>query len=225
MSRQIAIVALVGLVLGAMLPAVGEAQNGGRPIITHVQVDFETDPLTLDISLNEIEIHGVGLQWRNLSPRVLLAYPVVQALTVTIASDTFIRAEPTINIDIAGTYLLVVQTGQGTNRTATARVAIGQLGPTGTTGPTGPSGDLGPAGPTGDTGPTGDLGATGPTGPSGDEGYLGPTGDPGPSGPRGPSGPEGPTGPAGPDGEKGERGFDGPMGLEGEPRGCRESKA
>jgi len=67
----------------------------------------------------------------------------------------------------AGSYVLYVQTGNGSGKSDKSIVTIGAVGSAGATGATGPAGPAGAAGATGVTGATGAAGATGATGPSG----------------------------------------------------------
>ena len=91
----------------------------------------------------------------------------------------------------AGTYLLSVATGNGTQNRDSMAVTVGTVGPQGEQGPPGP------AGPQGEVGPRGDQGPVGPDGPRGADGAAGPTGPAGATGPTGPQGPQGPAGASG----------------------------
>ena len=146
-------------------------QTGNQVVITRAVVaDLDNPPaiLTLD-----------GQHFGS-SPKVFFGASggVYQQLAVLQSTDTMIVAA--LDTVTAGTYLVVVQSGQGVGRIAGIDVTVGVQGPTGpkgdkgqtgATGATGPQGPSGPAGPQGETGATGATGATGPPGPSGISGY------------------------------------------------------
>lgn len=88
----------------------------------------------------------------------------------------------------------------------------GPIGPAGATGPAGPAGPQGVAGPQGSAGPQGVPGPEGQAGPAGAQGPAGPVGATGPAGAAGPAGPAGPQGPQGPQGATGPQGPPGPAG-------------
>lgn len=76
----------------------------------------------------------------------------------------------TVTTGLAGTNVIITNSGSATNAIfnfTIPRGATGPQGPTGPLGPTGPQGIQGVQGPTGPLGPTGPTGPLGPTGPQG----------------------------------------------------------
>ncbi len=75
-----------------------------------------------------------------------------------------------------GDYRLAVSTGNGSKKSDTFDLTIGNAGLIGPEGPMGPQGETGPQGPQGAPGPQGPQGDTGPQGPIGETGPQGPAG-------------------------------------------------
>ena len=151
-------------------------------LFAHVPAAFAQAPVVLNAiiyrSLNQVVIGGQDLQPASGSPTVTL-----NGVQLVVAS--FNAAN--INADLppalgAGTFLLVVGNGSGTDTFAVTSPIVG---------PEGPAGPRGLKGATGAAGPQGSIGPTGTQGP------LGPTGSQGPAGPQGVIGLQGPAGPAG----------------------------
>jgi hypothetical protein len=92
----------------------------------------------------------------------------VQSVTDSLVIATLSPTPP------AGSYLLVVSTGNGSPNSDSFVVTMGAVGPQGPPGPRGQQGIQGPAGPQGPQGPQGVPGPTGPQGPPGPQGSSGP---------------------------------------------------
>ncbi|MGJ8689072.1 MAG: hypothetical protein ACSHXZ_06060 [Gammaproteobacteria bacterium] len=116
----------------------------------------------------------------------------------------------------AGTYLLNVNTGNGSKQSHELAFSIGTTGPDGPQGEVGPQGEIGLQGIQGPKGDIGLQGVPGEIGPQGVPGDVGPQGVIGLQGIQGDTGLQGPAGLAGAQGVQGPRGVQGAQGVSGE---------
>ena len=180
------------LTIGAVGPE-GPPRQGCT--ITEAFVNFETDPIT-------VNIYGLNFECDDLIVTVG-DYESLDPLNVICSPDpdNEIIIELPEGIE-AGDYLLKIQGGSLLPGTYSLTIgAVGPEGPQGHKGDKGDTGEQGLTGPKGDKGDTGEQGLTGPTGDKGDTGEQGLTGPTGTQGPQGASGPQGIQGDQGPPGE------------------------
>ena len=140
----------VGASVFAQGPPGGGPGNSPATVITKAVADL-TDP-----AMPRITIEGVGF---GTTPQVDIGFDLGTLLTLTLVGapmDTLIVADLPVTI-ASGTYLLVVEAGQGQNKTGVIDVTIGAVGPTGANGAAGADGVDGATGATGSPGPPGPL--------------------------------------------------------------------
>src|SRR5437667_246363 len=253
---------LVAAVLGVMLPALAPSFSRAQTLDTSARIQVAISSATLDdfcppspgatgpvfdALTRTLTIYGQNFNNSGAIPVVAIGMGAFQKSYMPATGQWDANQ---INIPIncadfspAGTYRLIVSTGQGApyNDGITVNFSLrgkngingqnGAKGDTGATGLQGPKGDPGATGLKGDKGDKGDPGTTGAQGPKGElgaAGLKGEKGDKGDRGARGRQGPKGRTGAGGDDGTAptylgrgkdgaaGQNGRDGATGLNGQ---------
>ncbi len=237
---------LVAAVLGVMLPALAPSFSRAQTLDTSARIQVAISSATLDdfcppspgatgpvfdALTRTLTIYGQNFNNSGAIPVVAIGMGAFQKSYMPATGQWDANQ---INIPIncadfspAGTYRLIVSTGQGApyNDGITVNFSLrgkngingqnGAKGDTGATGLQGPKGDPGATGLKGDKGDKGDPGTTGAQGPKGDLGAAGLKGDKGDKGDLGAIGPQGPKGATGATGLKGDKGDKGDLGATG----------
>src|SRR6059058_5578897 len=239
---------LVAAVLGVMLPALAPSFSRAQTLDTSARIQVAISSATLDdfcppspgatgpvfdALTRTLTIYGQNFNNSGAIPVVAIGMGAFQKSYMPATGQWDANQ---INIPIncadfspAGTYRLIVSTGQGApyNDGITVNFSLrgkngingqnGAKGDTGATGLQGPKGDPGATGLKGDKGDKGDPGTTGAQGPKGDLGAAGLKGDKGDKGDLGAIGAQGPKGDTGATGLQGAKGDKGDPGLNGLP--------
>jgi len=151
----------------------GDTPSGQDCAITEAFVNFETDPVT-------VNIYGQNFECENLNV-TLGDYGPLAVISCSPHPDNQIIVELPSNIQ-AGDYLVNIQSGPSVHQFDSYNLTIGDVGPQGEQGEQGDKGEQGVQGPIGPQGPMGPTGPVGPTGATGPQGSQGPQGPPGPQG-------------------------------------------
>ena len=235
----------VAVVLAVLLPVVALSVSRAQTPDSHSANQLEVSSATLDSSCG-LDTHSATPAF-NSSLRTLIIYGrnftntgATPAVNIGCGGfqKTFIPGSGQWNdsqisvlincadFNPAGTYRMIVSTGQGTpyNDGVSFNFSLpgGGPGPVGPQGPKGDPGAIGSQGPKGDPGIQGVAGLPGVKGDKGDAGAIGsqgPKGDPGAIGPqglKGDPGVQGVVGLPGVKGDKGDVGAIGPQGLKGD---------
>src|SRR6059058_6343508 len=217
---------LVAAVLGVMLPALAPSFSRAQTLDTSARIQVAISSATLDdfcppspgatgpvfdALTRTLTIYGQNFNNSGAIPVVAIGMGAFQKSYMPATGQWDANQ---INIPIncadfspAGTYRLIVSTGQGAPYNDGITVNFSLRGKNGINGQNGAKGDTGA---TGLQGPKGDPGATGLKGDKGDKG------DPGATGAQGPKGHPGATGLQGAKGDKGDPGLNGLPGQNGQ---------
>ena len=175
------------LCLLALVPTLAAGQ--GESARNDQTDDFNRGDLLITRAVVDSGTHRITITGENFSrPRRRAAVYLGRTLLQSISSgNTQIVAQLPADL-AAGSYLLIVSNGSGSQNYDSIDVAIGAAGAPGPQGPQGPQGFPGARGPAGPAGTDGADGAVGPQGETGPQGSQGAAGAEGPQGPQGPSG-------------------------------------
>jgi len=144
-----------------------DTPSGQDTAITEAFVNFETDPVT-------VNIYGQNFECENLNV-TLGDSGSLDVISCSPHPDNQIIVELPSDIQ-AGDYLINIQTGSSVHQFDAFNLSVGAAGPQGIQGEQGPQGERGIQGPPGSQGPTGPTGPAGPTGATGPQGPIGPQG-------------------------------------------------